>query len=730
MKVDDSGSHESIFERHYHALREGWHRTPFLHRIFSFTLVLFSLLFVCFVVLLVDDAQQYQDDADLQHYPGLMRLLGSIARATAVEGERSATFVSNQTDYNWELLSQSRRDVDAIQSQIALYFKAHPGVTLEPDYDIMQGTRLSEIGIGSTFNARSQITRGQVILPLQAVRGAYFGINARILQQMTKTAATLSSDTPTAACLTSVALAAIGFQVSEALAGAAVFRGRTTNITLLIESLKRFGVSSIRSATLGQYALLPIQRQLDREYLSPTLSGRQLNEHQRMLLTGITANTTYSPTVPLSVSPIFDSARTVLVGFESSTIDRINDISVNRYARSLVMALVAIVVVVGAVTQWIIVESLNAEENAIRIRNAHVMHDVLVRVGELVDSMASFALDPLPPPRSMMGTRVGMLELRLQHCVASLKALAPTLPPLLFPKRLSALAADFSEVKDPTTMQFTRKPRESLLKEPLQQVTAEDINHNRHASMMRELTQLRVEDVHAAFLFVDLSFYHEMSTVEKMQFSNETFHEVASLIEECVYQFKGVMHAFALDRAIGVWNVAAASGNYCEQAATCALVLSNRLTTLRRHNRHLRDNFQVRIGVVSGPVRRGIFGDHGAKYLQLFGDALGKGIKVARANAFHLTTVACDETVRRAVDKIFLPKPIELLEDGSRIYEVIHEGSRKEADLETQLLVYTKAFELYEKKYYREALRAFRAYTKLYGYDSSVERIQALITGM
>ncbi|CUG87823.1 guanylate cyclase-like protein, putative [Bodo saltans] len=730
MKSEDSGAHESIFERHYHAIREGWHRTPFLHRIFSFTLVFFALLFVCFVVLLVDDSQQYQDDADMKYYPGLLRLLGNVAQATSAEGEISAQFVTNQTDANWDALAAARSTVDTIQSQIADYFKQYQGVTLNQDYNILQGTRLSEVGIGSVYIARTQITQGQVIVPAQQARKLYYDINARILQQMAKTAATLTKATPTTAVLKSVALASIGWQVSQALAGAAVFKAQPANISYLRESLKQFGASSYRTASLGKFALLPIQRENDREYLLPTLAGRQLGEQQQNLLRALTATTTYVATTPLSVNVSFASARAVLAAIQGSTISAVNDISVTRYARSLVMALVAIVVFVVAFTQWIIVESLNAEENAIRIRNAHVMHDVLVRVGELVDHMASFALDPLPPPRSMMGTRVGMLELRLQHCVASLKALAPTLPPLLFPNRLSALAADYSEVKDPATMQFTKKPRESLLKEPLQQVRSEDIANNKHASRMRELTQLQVEDVRAAFLFVDLSFYHEMSTVEKMQFSNETFHEVASLIEECVYQFKGVLHAFALDRAIGVWNVATPSSNYCEQAATCALVLSNRLTTLRRHNRHLREHFQVRIGVVSGPVRRGIFGDKGAKYLQLFGDALEKGIKVARANSFHLTTVACDETVRRAVDKIFLPKPIELLDDGSRIYEVIHEGSRKEADLETQLLVYSKAFELYEKKYYREALRAFRGYTKLYGYDSSVERIQALITGM
>jgi class 3 adenylate cyclase len=358
------------------------------------------------------------------------------------------------------------------------------------------------------------------------------------------------------------------------------------------------------------------------------------------------------------------------------------------------------------------------------------MHDVLVRVGEFVEHMATFSLEPPIAPKTMMGTPVGILELRLQHCVASLKTLAPTLPPLLFPRRLSRLAAEYSEVRDSSTIVFSNRLRESLMKEQVQLLTLEDVPNNKYAESMKELTKQHVRQVEASFLFVDISCFLEMNTNEKIQFSAEKYRDVVAAIEECIYQFNGILHSVSADKVVGVWNVDQELKNYCEQAATCGLVLASRLQAMRRQNKALSEHLPVRIGVVAGTVTFGIFGDAQQKVLELFGPPLLKGIIVARANAFHATTVSCDETVRRNVEKIFLCKPIEIVDDGDVVYEVIHEASRKEADLESQLSVYNKAFELFQRKYYREALRAFRTYTKLYGYDSSVERIQSIITGM
>jgi class 3 adenylate cyclase len=397
---------------------------------------------------------------------------------------------------------------------------------------------------------------------------------------------------------------------------------------------------------------------------------------------------------------------------------------------SVVLGVASAVILICA-AQWIYFEVTNAEKNAIRERNALVMHDVLARVGEMVRSMATFTLDPLPPPKSMVGTRVGVLELRLQQCLASLKVLAPILPPLLFPKRLAILAAEYSEIKDPSTMNFGRKIRDNLHKEPLQLLSPEEENtEDQFSQDMREITELHTRQATASFVFVDMKAFHDISSPDKIQFALENYTAIVSIVEECIYQFSGVMCSASMDKIVGVWNIAEESASYCEDAATCGLVLASRLSQQRKNNAALRDNFSVHVGVVAGDVTIGVFGNSRSKVLQMFGVPFSTGIVVARANGFHMTTVACDDHIRRAVERVFPCKPIELMTNGECIYELIHEQSRKEVDLETKLSVYCKAFDLFRRKYFREALRAFRAYTKLYGYDCSVERIQAIITGV
>lgn len=127
--------------------------------------------------------------------------------------------------------------------------------------------------------------------------------------------------------------------------------------------------------------------------------------------------------------------------------------------------------------------------------------------------------------------------------------------------------------------------------------------------------------------------------------------------------------------------------------------------------------------------------DQSTKTVQLFGTAFERSVCAARINALHHTAVACDEAVRAAVESAFPCKPIEILGEeeqrafgGGKVYELIH-GHVKGVALDVKLAAYRTAFELYEMKRYREALKQFRLYTKQYGYDRSVERMQLLISG-
>ncbi len=209
----------------------------------------------------------------------------------------------------------------------------------------------------------------------------------------------------------------------------------------------------------------------------------------------------------------------------------------------------------------------------------------------------------------------------------------------------------------------------------------------------------------------------------------EAYPRVVATAEQCIIQLGGVVHSLWGDRLVGVWSSAEKRNGNCEMAATAALLMATKLTSLRRSIKGFKEMMSICISVTSGCCRFGVFGSDKNKVVQFFGEPLLRSIRFARVNRFHDTTTLCDDVVREAVERVYPCKPIEILENGDIVYEVINQPQRKETDLEAKLSVYKKAFELYRKKYYREALKAFRAFTKQYGYDSSVERIQTLISG-
>ena len=189
--------------------------------------------------------------------------------------------------------------------------------------------------------------------------------------------------------------------------------------------------------------------------------------------------------------------------------------------------------------------------------------------------------------------------------------------------------------------------------------------------------------------------------------------------------------------------------NACDAPAMCALACAARLADLRRASSggihdpcKLWASLPIHIGVTAGPVMVGTFGAEGNsnssgsgkgahKTVQLLGDALTNGLAVARVNQHALTSVVCDELVRRVIETHRFCKPVDTLPVIGRVYEIIPPAvAAQEADVEAKLAAFRAAYYLYEGKFYREALRAFRAYTKQYGYDRSVERLQGVITGL
>jgi class 3 adenylate cyclase len=715
----------------WNELREKWQQVPFIQRIFTITIAAFALQVVFFAVLLTYEQSEIAYGEKLSKYGRTIQKMVDIYQAIDVEESAVIAFMANQTDERRAFARAKGKITDEAQERYLEDLSDNwPVLDYDSSIALDQGTHITESSLRGLLVPRSFLIRGGLHQDPQQTRSAFALARKILSSSMLKYVASMNIKTNALSELRLHFAGMMSYHLAEAQRGARAYQLSKAESDAQ-NGLRAFVLNMNIFTMIKEYYLLPILTKDQAKLLRLELDAAGNFQILRNLQSGASDGWSIPLPVSFATSPATADLATAVVVKIRDEMVTVSSPSVANVVRYSVMLGIAMAIIFICAGQWIYFEVKNAEKNAIRVRNALIMHDVLARVGEMVRSMATFTLDPLAPPKSMVGTRVGVLELRLQQCLASLKVLAPTLPPLLFPKRLAILAAEYSEVKDPSTMNFSRKIRDNLLKEPLQLLTpdAEDTD-DQFSQDMRRITELHTRQANAAFVFVDMKPFHNMSTPDKIQFSEENYTAVTTIVEECIYQFNGVMCSAALDKVVGVWNIAEESSSYCEDAATCGLVLASRLSQQRKQNKALLENFPVRIGVVAGDVTVGVFGNARNKVLQIFGAPFATGIVVARANGFHMTTVACDDQIRRAVERVFPCKPIELMENGDCIYEVIHEQSRKEVDLETKLSVYCKAFELYQRKYFREALRAFRAYTKLYGYDCSVERIQAIITGV
>ena len=477
-----------------------------------------------------------------------------------------------------------------------------------------------------------------------------------------------------------------------------------------------------------------------------------------------------------------------------STLEKDDGPEASYFNKDVVVGTIILATLVYTLATWTHFEWFLSGRARRLMFTSNIMHDVHVRVNEFVHAFSTFSLELPPPPVSMQGTPVGVVELRLQQCLASLKALAPTLPPLMFTEQAHAIAKQLSAVRDPASLSSQRRTRDSLKDIAVELLPLDStIENNRFINEMSRLTVCGSSVVHVVCLTVDITCFSELGrtgstgddgiqamskSLQQLQPTTaqveDSYVKVVSCVEATVCQFGGIMHFVGLGMCMGVWCVPEEDGPAdCNQVVTCGALLGRRLHALRRGNSQLMNTFRPYIGVTAGKAVRSIFGTaQTMKCLQLFGAPLIFGHTVATVNHHHQTMLACDQTVCDGLRGSRPCKPIEIIKEGllvtgggadagaglgsgggnghlafradmvtkrpkhhtsyGRVYEVLvgsgGDGGGLPPDIEARLTMYCKGFELYERGFYREASRAFRAYTKLYGYDSSVERIQSAIS--
>lgn len=492
--------------------------------------------------------------------------------------------------------------------------------------------------------------------------------------------------------------------------------------------LKSTILALLTQETVVEHMLRPLLTQKSNLVFDVVSASYNLDSQTQLYVNKVVNDETFPVNIPIVQPDLLGPVKIMLRNLQ----DKVTSSELSRLAQTytiilIIMTFFIVFFFVISVVEVVFYRVYDARRSAVRLSNDRTMHDVLVRVAEYVREIAVFSLSPPPPLQSMSEQKVSILELQLKYLVGFLQAVAPSLPALLLPEQFQILAAEYSDIKDPATMVLTQPLRDNLRRSKL--TLLESGSFNPFLVSMHRRTDLQEELNDVAFVYVSLIAFHSIGTHDKKQFAHEHFKDVLSLIEECVYQYNGVIYSVAFDKVVAVWNAATQYPDFCAQAVSCGLELSDRLYLLREKELVIRNNFSVNIGVVGGTVNVGIFGNDEKKTYSLFGPPVLRGMFVTQTNIFHGTSVTCDEYICKAVQKTHVCKPIELNAEVGCVFQIISEVDNNHPELSVKLDAYNQAFDLYANRCHKSALKAFRAYTKMYGYDSSVERIHTLILG-
>ena len=404
---------------------------------------------------------------------------------------------------------------------------------------------------------------------------------------------------------------------------------------------------------------------------------------------------------------------------------------------------------------------------------------VLQRTREFATSVRRWTVRLSDTPPCMQGVLLGTIEAKLQRTLAALRYVAPTLNPLLLPRRCATIAAQLHD--DSERSKNVGAGAESMKRSDTpggaakpggdkdgadggdEGAIANSNNEGLPAALDAQLahaTALGQRMERAVFLNLDVSAMHEFGNQQaKLLATQQNDVTILKIFEEQVLLHGGTPFSVTGDHFIASFGLnmpaalAASPGELCETGCRCAFALAAALSLYAGDREAHAQMLGPRLGLAFGEVAFGTFGklasDHesvnagdeghespaelrsppcGLRVVNVFGPPLVTVAEVAQANVKHGTVVAVDDAVRAEVERRGLPcKPIELLRGGGRANELVGLHQQHDNDLHAKLAAYKRAFSLYEKRYTTEALKEFRRYTKRFGYDRSVECITKVL---
>eukprot|EP00754_Rhynchopus_humris_P009348 Rhum_TRINITY_DN13992_c0_g1::Rhum_TRINITY_DN13992_c0_g1_i4::g.66627::m.66627 len=392
------------------------------------------------------------------------------------------------------------------------------------------------------------------------------------------------------------------------------------------------------------------------------------------------------------------------------------------------------------------------------------MRDTMHRIGEYTQHFAHFNLSV---PQLPSGTAQNALEFSLLRCLSSLKLVCPAIPPEVFPERFvvrrqpnyndtKRLMCDMEVIMN----QIPSFPVRTDVGEP--------------QALMMKRCALGVAGREATVMTVSLLWAHSLS--EEGNKASRYLIPYVALVEQLTLQHGGLVHKLVADRMMCTWNLNPGGwqgGTYTVRACAAAMAIAPGTAELFAHER-----IHVSVALTHGLLLAGNVGfeatddnslrrstqpsctlssteqkalmsagsdvqqweeprvaQGGFKTYTVIGPPVELGARITYQQKFYNTATAvfcCGATAKR-VGQVYVVKavePIHLSDSDAtrvRVYALTGLAAGRSPEQVEALQRFHDAYKMFWERKFLEAEKAFRAYTKEYGYDNVVERLQTLI---
>ncbi|KKT33456.1 MAG: Adenylate cyclase [Candidatus Woesebacteria bacterium GW2011_GWB1_44_11b] len=237
-------------------------------------------------------------------------------------------------------------------------------------------------------------------------------------------------------------------------------------------------------------------------------------------------------------------------------------------------------------------------------------------------------------------------------------------------------------------------------------------------------------------LFSDIAGFTTISEKLAPETLARLLNNYLTEMTKIVFTYNGVLDKYIGDAVMAFWGAPIPTKNHALEACQTALEMKTKLQSIKASwAKEGAGDFDVRIGVNTGEMVVGNMGSEMRFDYTLIGDNVNLGSRLEGINKEYGTNIVISQSTYEEVKSKVIARKLDKVavkgkKQGVVIYELRNLGAVQEDEQEF-LANFEKARKLYEKGRFKEALKEFTKFAKVYPKDNPakvyLERCHALI---